>query len=93
MQCQLQAWTAPVYCGLPSTSAVHHNTGNMLAPKSPLPQLDGLHWMLASGLALVSAALSVYIVRGRQLRKQVNNRNTELSRLLLKVGPKLHMGC
>ncbi len=81
----MQAWTASAYGCLPSSASVYAGTFGMFGPKSPLRRLDGLHWMLASGLALVSAALGVYIMKGQHLKKQVNNSNTELSRLLLKV--------
>lgn len=82
----LQAWSTSASNCLPSSASVYANTLGMRGSKPPLRQLDGLHWTLASGLALVSAALGLYIARSHNLKKQINNSNTELSRLLLKVG-------
>ena len=81
----VQAWSATAYASLPTSAAVYNSTLGILGPKSPLWTLDRLHISLASGLALVSAALGWYIVRNQQLQKQVTSSSTELSRLLLKV--------
>lgn len=81
----IQAWSTSASDCLPSSASVYANTLGMRGSKPPLRQLDGLHWTLASGLALVSAALGLYIARSHNLKKQINNSNTELSRLLLKV--------
>ena len=81
----MQAWTATAYASLPHSATVYNSTLGVLGPKSPLRSLDKLHWSLASGLALVSAALGWYIVNNQHMQKQVTNSSTELSRLLLKV--------